>query len=167
MLIANDAADATTAAISPIEGAILFLGGQLFTLHYNGGDGNDVVLANGATPTTVYVDDDWNVLTDGTIIADADPVALGSQPAVYGIDAFDTIQEGVNAVAVGGTVKVNSHGSNAAPSGAYAESVSITKALTLDGNAISGQEFEIAEALPAARSARALRRRAPHGARAR
>ncbi|MGE3160681.1 MAG: substrate-binding domain-containing protein [Burkholderiales bacterium] len=35
------------------------------------------------------------------------------------------------------------------------------------GNAITGQVFEIAEALPAARSARPLRRRAPHGARAR
>lgn len=86
---------------------------------------------------TVYVDDDWASLNDGQPIIDADPVAGGNQGAVKGVNACATIQGGVDAVAVGGTVLVNSHGNNAAPSGAYAENVSIAKDLTLDGNAIS------------------------------
>jgi hypothetical protein len=92
--------------------------------------------------TTVYVDDDFTG-TDGTPITDADPVAVGNQAAVIGVDAFATIQAGVDAVDSGGTVKVNSHGPNAAPSGAYAESVSIATSLTLDGNAISGLATDV------------------------
>ena len=40
------------------EGATVLVGGIPFTLTYQGGDGNDVVLTE-VTPTTVYVDDSW------------------------------------------------------------------------------------------------------------
>jgi VCBS repeat-containing protein len=52
------------------------------------------------TPTVVYVDDDWTTNVYGD-----DPDGAG--PAtVLGIEAFAMIQQGVNAVATGGTVNV-------------------------------------------------------------
>jgi autotransporter-associated beta strand protein len=135
-LITNDLSDATTTngSTTPTPGATVTVGSSSFRIFYNGGDGNDVVLVEASTPTTVYVDDDWTNLGDGTAIADADPVASGNQAAVAGINAFAVIQAGVSAVAAGGTVKINPHGSNSSPSGAYAENVSIARTLTLDGN---------------------------------
>ncbi|MEA1994232.1 MAG: right-handed parallel beta-helix repeat-containing protein, partial [Euryarchaeota archaeon] len=64
-----------------------------------------VVIPVHAQPTKVWVDDDG---------------------PDNGIDQFDTIQEGINAVAIGGTVHV--------ASGTYAETLSIGKALALTGN---------------------------------
>ena len=53
-----------------------------------------------ATPTVVYVDDNWAGITLG-----ADPDSTG--PAtVFGYDSFSTIQDGISKVAVGGTVNV-------------------------------------------------------------
>ncbi|MFO0841496.1 MAG: autotransporter-associated beta strand repeat-containing protein [Gemmataceae bacterium] len=142
-LISKTSVGATTPSGNPADGATVPVGTANFKVFYNSGTGgNDVVLAN-ANPTPVYVDDDWTGFSDGTIIPDADPVAPGPQPAVFGANAFATIQGGVNAVAAGGTVLVNSPGSNVAPSGAYAENVSITKSLTLDGNAISGLAADV------------------------
>ncbi|HTP10557.1 MAG TPA: right-handed parallel beta-helix repeat-containing protein, partial [Anaerolineae bacterium] len=76
---------------------------------------------NALTPQTVFVDDDWiglSSLTQVTFPGDPDP-------HVIGVDAFATIQAGVNAVASGGTVKV--------ATGTYAEQVAITQRLTLIG----------------------------------
>jgi CSLREA domain-containing protein len=72
-------------------------------------------------PATVYVDDDWAAVTPGT-----DPDGLG--PAMnFGCDSFATIQDGINGVASGGTVKVYA--------GTYtqANSINLNKSLTLQG----------------------------------
>ncbi|HEX4609356.1 MAG TPA: hypothetical protein VH092_14260, partial [Urbifossiella sp.] len=76
-------------------------------------------------PSTTYVDDDFAGMAPGTPIPDADPLTPGDQPAVFGVDAFATIQAGVTAVAAGGTVRV-------AP-GTYQENVTVGKPLTLLG----------------------------------
>ncbi|MBL9118733.1 MAG: lamin tail domain-containing protein [Phycisphaerae bacterium] len=68
----------------------------------------------------VYVDDDWSALTLGT-----DPDGAGPANAM-GCDAFATIQEGVDGVALGGTVHV-------AP-GSYVENVVIFDRCTVDGS---------------------------------
>jgi hypothetical protein len=69
--------------------------------------------------STVYVDDSWSAVTLGD-----DPDGAG--PAVkYGTDSFDTIQEGLSAVRVGGTVHVLA--------GTYKEDLTIDKAVTLLG----------------------------------
>ena len=77
----------------------------------------------------VYVNDDFTQM-DGTVIADADPNTAGNQPATIGVDAFDTIQEGVDAANVGGMVLVTDDFETDGP-GLYAESISITRNLTL------------------------------------
>lgn len=70
-------------------------------------------------PTFVYVDDDWTTLSLGQ-----DPD--GNGPILgFGIDAFENIQEGEQAVASGGTVQVFA--------GTYGEIVGIGKPLSLIG----------------------------------
>jgi hypothetical protein len=70
-------------------------------------------------PNTVYVDDDWAAVPNGT-----DPDGPG--PATeMGFDAFSTVQGGVTGVASGGTVNVHS--------GTYTEQVTVGKSLTLAG----------------------------------
>jgi PKD repeat protein len=61
-------------------------------------------------PSTVWVDDDWSAATDGEIVGNG---------YIYGYNAFDTIQGGIDAVASPGTVNV--------AAGAYTENLSITK----------------------------------------
>lgn len=71
------------------------------------------------SPIYVYVDDGWI-----GVISGADPD--GDGPATsFGTDSFATIQGGVNAVDVGGTVQVYA--------GTYTEQISINKNLTLSG----------------------------------
>ncbi|MCI0359285.1 MAG: M12 family metallo-peptidase, partial [Planctomycetaceae bacterium] len=63
--IANDLVDATTAAANPANGSTVTIGGQQFTLQYNGGDGNDVVLvAPTIFTTTVELVSGNAVVTD-------------------------------------------------------------------------------------------------------
>ena len=65
--IANDGGDPTTVASSPANGSTVTLGGQQFTLQYNGGDGNDVVLvAPAAVSTTVNLDGGGNLIVTDT-----------------------------------------------------------------------------------------------------
>lgn len=67
-----------------------------------------VAVAAGAAPSTVYVDDDYTAATPG-----------------WEYDHFAKIQDGINAATPGGTVNV--------AAGAYAENLTITKGLTLQG----------------------------------
>ena len=85
-------------------------------------------------PGIVYVDDDWVGVTAG-----ADPD--GSGPATtLGVDAFSSIQEGINAVAVDGTVNV--------AAGTYPEQAVINKSLKLLG-AGAGTIIKAPATLPA------------------
>ena len=64
----------------------------------------------------IYVDDSWSRKIAGEEVG---------TDKVYGINAFDTIQEGIDAVSSGGTVNV--------AAGTYTEQVVINKNLTLQG----------------------------------
>ena len=69
--------------------------------------------------TVAYVDDDWSAVAPNT-----DPD--GSGPALrYGVDSFDTIQAGLNAVVANGSVHV--------AAGTYTEDLTISKAVNLLG----------------------------------
>lgn len=78
-----------------------------------GSAAGEYVLHRIGTPTIVYVDDAWASLAMGAGIADADPVASGDQPAIYGINAFSGVSAGyafaeaLAAVTAGGTILVN------------------------------------------------------------
>jgi fibronectin-binding autotransporter adhesin len=139
-LIDNDGVDAVTGSFSAIVengGAALFTtnlpgGGVAFTansqswvLFYNGGTGNDVTLTTtpALAPATVYVSPAWSTLTNGSLIVDADFGTGGNQPAVFGFDAFTTIDAALAAVSSSGTIIVNG--------GTYAEAVSLDGTQTL------------------------------------
>ena len=127
-IISNDGTDAVSGTFSGLSnGAIVaVIGGSNYRIFYNGGDGNDVVLIEATTPGLVYAEDqDWSAFTLGTLILDADLGMAGNQSAYYGVNAFSTIQEGIDAVATGGTVVVNA--------GAYDEELLIVRSVTLDG----------------------------------
>ncbi len=68
----------------------------------------------------VFVDDSWV----GTAIG-ADPDGVGGPATAYGTDAFSVIQDGIDAVAVGGTVNVLD--------GTYNENLVVDKTLDLVG----------------------------------
>lgn len=73
----------------------------------------------------IWVDDDWSGLTAGV-----DPDGLGPATEI-GVDAFASVQDGVNAADPGGFVMVND--------GAYVEDVDVDRAITLGGGfALSG-----------------------------
>jgi nitrous oxidase accessory protein NosD len=116
------------AGIHSTMGAIILKagGGSIGWAHFNGYTDNLVVgIDNVDTvydfepPSTVYVNANWASTPQWT-----DPDADGPANAM-GLDAFATIQEGVDAVAPGGTVEV-------AP-GTYDEQVIVNKGLTLEG----------------------------------
>jgi hypothetical protein len=74
----------------------------------------------GPAASTVYVNSSWTNVPVGT-----DPDGAGPATAM-GYDAFTTIQGGINGVTAGGTVNVSA--------ATYAEQLTITKALTLNGS---------------------------------
>jgi uncharacterized repeat protein (TIGR01451 family) len=105
---------------------------EAFTVHLSNPSGATITDADGtgtitnddpcALFATVYVDDNWA----GTLFG-SDPDGAGPATS-FGCDSFATIQEGVTAVTVGGTVIVND--------GTYAEgnnAIHINKSLTVSG----------------------------------
>jgi autotransporter-associated beta strand protein len=125
MLIQNNSAGAITIndSTTPAQGATVTIGTALFKIFYSGGDGNDVVLANGAAPSPVYVSATFAGDNPGQSIADADFGTNGNQPAVFGVNAFTTIAAAQAATNSCGTIVVNR--------GTYAEAVSLTGTQTL------------------------------------
>jgi hypothetical protein len=122
IIINNDGIDATSGTFDGLaEGDQIVASGMVFTISYVGGDGNDVELTYvHVNLDDVYVDDDWAGLSLGV-----DPDGAGPATAI-GVDAFAVIQDGVDAVADGGTVHVYD--------GTYYESVYIwNKDLTVTG----------------------------------
>ena len=96
LIVRNDSPDPVSGLFSATvngtltsltQGAVITAFSQNFTISYEGGDGNDVVLTR-ATPPTYYVEaDGWagqGTFSPGTNIPDADPVNAGSQPALFG-----------------------------------------------------------------------------------
>lgn len=106
-LIDKTSGGATVASASPAEGSLVTIGSRSFYLFYNGEDGNNVVLVEGSTPGTVYVDDAWAAYTGGTVIIDADPVTALNQGAIFGVTAFSTVSGGLTAASSSGVVYVN------------------------------------------------------------
>ena len=83
-------------------------------------------------PTSVvYVNDNFTD-PNGTAIADADPNTPGAQSATIGIDAFDTIQEGVDAVIDGGDVFITDDVVTDGPA-VYSENVVVSKNVNITG----------------------------------
>lgn len=120
-ILDNQTSNPTTPPASLPEGSVVVIGSAVFVISYIGGDGNDVELSTGPAPTVVYVDDSFGA--PGTVIADADPVAGGNQPAIVGLNAFTSVNQAISVVTVGGTVVVNA--------GDYNEAVLIDKQLTM------------------------------------
>ncbi len=101
--------------------------------------GNTKMIALAVTSAqNVFVDDDWVGQPNGTEVA-----FPGSSTAHFiGLDAFDTIQKGVDAVAEDGTVNV--------AAGTYTEQISITKSLHLVGASAASTSIVAPPTLPAA-----------------
>src|SRR5207248_2829421 len=117
------------------DGATVTLGAggnaRPFRIFYNGGDGNDVILVNGAAPSTVYVNPAFAGTSPGTFIADADPVAPGSQPGIFQVNVFTTLQ------GAGTTTVIDATG---LATGVHvtASNVTVTN-LKVQGNNLTGQ----------------------------
>ena len=71
------------------------------------GEVEDHLVTISASPTGVFVDDEYAGLPPGTQIADADPSTPGNQPAIVGFNAFATIQQAIDVAPAGGQVGVN------------------------------------------------------------
>ncbi|MCC9609172.1 Ig-like domain-containing protein [Blastopirellula sp. JC732] len=119
-IIDNDGVDAVTGTFAGLaNGAVVSLNSEDYRIFYNGGDGNDVTLVRDTLASMdVLVDDDFAGMAANTEV---------SPGFFYLVNAFSTIQEGVNDVTVGGTVTVNA--------GTYVENVTLNKELTLISSA--------------------------------
>ena len=106
------------------NGDSVLVNGQTFRIFYNGGDGNDVVLTFLPPVPITYVDTAFTGV-NGTFITDADPNQGGDQNAVIGVNAFNTIQGGIDGVVAVGTVIVNA--------GTYVENITLSKQVDLLG----------------------------------
>jgi CSLREA domain-containing protein len=102
------AADTSKQVTVLVNGDFFIEPDEVFTLHLadpvmaaiSDADGTGTIINDDLTPAITYVDDDWSVLSPGT-----DPDGAGPANAI-GYDAFDTIQEGIDAVAASGQVSV-------------------------------------------------------------
>ena len=117
------------------EGATVTAAGINFTISYAGGPNGDSVTLTEQAANTIYVESDWSSLyTNGQTIPDADPVAPGNQPAVYGTTAFSTVTAALAAPATEANSIIVVNGINASNTnvGTYNENVVVTKAITLE-----------------------------------
>jgi nitrous oxidase accessory protein NosD len=105
--------------------AVVDNGSGILRMYYSavGADGIKKIGLAVTAPETAFVDDDWIGLTLGAQVTfPGDP-----NPHFIGIDAFDTIQKGINAVTAGGTVKV------AAGTYNITAKINVNKAVTIRG----------------------------------
>jgi autotransporter-associated beta strand protein len=129
VLIDNDGADPMTGQFVGIaNGDVITVGTVDYQLFYNGGDGNDVILVEVVLPTTVYVNDDWGQSGGPNLgqTIDGDLEAPGVQAAIFGVTAFASVQEALDALdpAQSGTIFINA--------GNYAESITLPGAQSID-----------------------------------
>ena len=109
--------------------------GDKFFVVYDGMTAKLVAAGSVANPTaqtgTVYVDDGYAGMMNGAVIADADPTTANDQKAVFGVNAFASVNDGIDAVNSGGEVRV--------ANGTYAEAVDVdrTVTVTLQGTGVS------------------------------
>jgi len=132
VIIINDGVDPIVGTFAGIaDGDDVAFNGETWRVFYSGGDdGNDVVLA--FVPTSlpdVYVNDDFTQ-PNGTFITDTDPNTALDQNGVVGINAFDTIQEGVDAVDAAGNVNITDDLSTDGAA-TYTENVTIAKSVNV------------------------------------
>ncbi|WP_010585259.1 beta strand repeat-containing protein, partial [Schlesneria paludicola] len=133
----------TDGSTLPADGSTVTLGTHSFKLFYNGGDGNDVVLVEASTPNVVYVSGTaWAGLTPGTVIPDADLGTPLNQPAIYGVNAFNTIATAFASSTANSQVIVNA--------GTYHESISLTGTQTLTMTAGAGVTIDSLSAVAGA-----------------
>ena len=104
-----------------------------FIISYRGGDGNDITLTL-AMPAAVWVNDNWAITSDigapglsfGDVVANTGTGDNGSAiDKVYGVNAFSSINDAIDAVAPGGTVNVLA--------GRYDENVLVDKSVEIAG----------------------------------
>lgn len=124
----DNCAPAPTVVCSPASGSPFPPGATTVTCTATDGVGltatcSFVVVVCGANPAITYVDDNYTGLPIGTLVQF--PAGGGGPNHIIGCDAFAAIQDGVNAVAVGGAVNV--------AAGVYAGNVVVPKALALRG----------------------------------
>ncbi|MFO0880917.1 MAG: hypothetical protein U0840_26630 [Gemmataceae bacterium] len=108
------------------DGSFIIVGSTYFYINYNaGGDNKDVVLTAVpiTPPGTVYVNEDWAGLSDGTVV-NVGIYPAGSITAVIGYDAFDTIDEGIDEVTASGVVYILGNSSG------YTEAFTVDKTVT-------------------------------------
>lgn len=141
-LVSNDSTDAVSGTFAGRpEGSVISVGGVPFTISYVGGSNSNDVVLTVAQPASVWVNDTW-VETSNTSGGTSGVVEVGDivhsdtgagdesiTNKVFGVDAFASIQSGVNVVATAGTVNVLA--------GTYKENPVVNRAMTLVGaNAI-------------------------------
>ncbi len=120
VIVNNDGADAVVGTFDGLaEGDTITIDGIVLTISYVGGDGNDISLSTASNFDVIYVDDDWSGTDFGN-----DPDA-GGPAGLYGVNAFDNINDAMDAVNTGGTIYVLT--------GSYTEGVSIDKSVNLLG----------------------------------
>ncbi|HND54400.1 MAG TPA: autotransporter-associated beta strand repeat-containing protein, partial [Pirellulaceae bacterium] len=121
-LIDHTSTSATVLPVSPANGGGIEIGDNHYRVFYTGGDGNDVVLVEGITPTVVYVDDSF-VGGLGTRVTDADLGSSGNQFAIMGVTGFRSVAQAIAAVTTDGTIIVNS--------GVYTETALLDESRTM------------------------------------
>jgi fibronectin-binding autotransporter adhesin len=130
-IINNDGTDAVVGNFQTSGGVVLTNGstftanGTSFKIFYTGGDGNDVILVEPTVPTTVYVSNsNFGLGSTPALgqVVDGDQGTAGTQSAIYGFNAVNTITAALATVPTNGTVVVNS--------GTYHEVPNVTSGLT-------------------------------------